>query len=145
MGCRKFDSNQPALLSTMSRDEVLKHIHHAGSPPPAVCSCDTPNSSNTKLHWSSEELHRIMGCQKFRNYKRILQVSRNSEWVDGGEFPQSLGAFATIPKAQWGQPLERTQYRYLDAVHMDIAFGDCLSVGGFCYALILIDQATWYN
>jgi hypothetical protein len=28
---------------------------------------------------------------------------------------------------------------------MDIAFSDCLSIGGFCYALILVDSATWYN
>jgi hypothetical protein len=28
---------------------------------------------------------------------------------------------------------------------MDIAFGDCLSVGSFCYALILVDQGTCYN
>jgi hypothetical protein len=28
---------------------------------------------------------------------------------------------------------------------MDIAFGDCLSVGGYKYALILVDRATRYN
>jgi hypothetical protein len=28
---------------------------------------------------------------------------------------------------------------------MDITFGDCLSVGGYKYALILIDRATQYN
>jgi hypothetical protein len=28
---------------------------------------------------------------------------------------------------------------------MDIAFGKCLSLGGFLYALILVDRATWYN
>jgi hypothetical protein len=28
---------------------------------------------------------------------------------------------------------------------MDIAFGDCLSVGGFKYDLILVDRATRYN
>jgi hypothetical protein len=33
----------------------------------------------------------------------------------------------------------------LDAVHIDIAFGDCLSIGGFRYALILVDRATRYN
>jgi hypothetical protein len=37
------------------------------------------------------------------------------------------------------------QYLYLDAVHMDIAFGDCLAIGGFQYALILVDRGTWYN
>jgi hypothetical protein len=72
-----------------------------------------------------------MGCHKFRNYKHLLQVSRDGEWIDGGEFPSSLGSFATIPKSKRGGTLDRTKYRYLDAVHMDIAFGDCVSVGGF--------------
>ena len=57
----------------------------------------------------------------------------------------SLGSFATIPKAKRGAPLDRTSYHYLDAVHMDIAFGDCVSVGGYRYALILVDRATCYN
>jgi hypothetical protein len=86
-----------------------------------------------------------MGCCKFRNYKHLLQVSRGGEWVDGGELPPSLGSFMTIPKAKKGGALNRTKYRYLDAVHVDIAFGDCVSVGGFWYALILVDRATRYN
>ncbi len=111
------------LLSTMSRHEVLCLIHHDSTSLPAVCPCDTANNSDTKTHWSAEELHCIMGCQKFRNYKQILQVSRDGEWVDGGEFPPSFGSFATIPKAKWGLPLDCTHYWYLDTVHMDIAFG----------------------
>jgi hypothetical protein len=86
-----------------------------------------------------------MGCHKFRNYKHLLQVSRGGEWVDGGEFPPSIDSFVTIPKAKKGGTLDRTKYHYLDAVHVDIAFGDCISVGGFRYALILVDQATHYN
>ncbi len=65
--------------------------------------------------------------------------------MDGGEFSPSLGSFATIPKANCSGPLDCTRYKYLDAVHIDIAFGDCLSIGGFWYALILVDQATRYN
>ncbi len=133
------------LLSTMSRDEVLHLLHHDSTSLPAVCPCNTANNSNTKTHCSAKELHRIMGCQKFRNYKQILQVSRDGEWVDGGEFTSSLGSFATIPKAKQGLPLDRTHYWYLDAVHMDIVFGNCLFVGGYCYALILVDCATGYN
>jgi hypothetical protein len=86
-----------------------------------------------------------MGCRKFRNYKHILAVSRDGEWVYGGEFSMSLGFYATIPKAQRGTSLDRTSYRYLDALHMDIAFGDCISVGGYRFALILVDPATCYN
>ena len=86
-----------------------------------------------------------MGCRKFRNYKHILDISKVGAWMDGGEFSMSLGSYATIPKAKRGQPLDRTVYRYLDAVHMDIAFGDCVSVGGYRFALILVDRATRYN
>jgi hypothetical protein len=86
-----------------------------------------------------------MGCRKFKNYKTLLQVSRNGKWIDGGEFPPSLRSFPTIPKAKRGQPLDKTRYLDLDAVHMDIAFGDCLLVGGYKYALILVDRATRYN
>ena len=63
-----------------------------------------------------------MGCQKFRNYKHILEVSRDGEWRDGGEFPMSLGSYATIPKAKGGQSLDQTDYRYLDAVHINHCF-----------------------
>ena len=112
---------------------------------PLICPCDTANSFDKKTHWSAEELHRAMGCRKFRNYKHLLQVSRDGHWAEGGEFPPSLGSFTTVPKANKGKPLDRTKYLYLDAVHVDIAFGDCLSVGGFRYALILVNRATHYN
>ena len=142
------DSGEPpssTLISTMSREEVLALVHKDGTTLPAVRPCDTANSCDTKSHWTGEELHRVMGCRKFRNYKQLLQVSRGGEWVEGGEFPPSIGSFATIPKSRRGKSLDRTVYKYLDAVHMDIAFGDCLSVGGFRYALILVDRATRYN
>ena len=85
------------------------------------------------------------GLPQVRNYKHLLQVSRNGKWVDGGEFPSSLGSYATILKAKRGGTLDCMRYLYLDAVHMDIAFGDCVAVGGYCYALILVDHATRYN
>jgi hypothetical protein len=126
----------------MSREEIISLLHRDGSSPPAVRLCDTSNKSDTKTHWTAKEIHRAMGCRKFRNYKTLLQVSRDGQWVDGGEFPPSLGSFTTIPKATRGGPLDCTKYKFLDAVHMDIAFGDCLSVGGFKYALILVDHAA---
>ena len=36
------------------------------------------------------------------------------------------------------------QRHYLDKVNMDIVFGDCLGLGGFRYALLLVDVATRY-
>ncbi len=129
----------------MTSDKIAALLHHEGSSFPSVRPCDTANGSDTKTHWSSEELHCIMGCRKFRNYKHLLQVSRDGQWVDGGEFPLSFGSYATIPKSNWSGAIDKTQYRYLDAVHMDIAFGDCVAIGGYRYALILVDRATRYN
>ena len=86
-----------------------------------------------------------MGCHKFPNYKHLLQVSCDGEWVDGGEFPSSLGSYTTIPKAKCGGTLDPTRYHYLNAVHMDIVFRDCVVVGGNRYALILVNRATRYN
>jgi hypothetical protein len=121
----------PWLLSTMTPKDVARLVHHPGPSFLPVCPCDTANASDTKTHWTVEELHRIMGCRKFRNYKHLLQVSRDGEWIHGGKFPPSFGSYATIPKSHRGGAIDRTWYRFLDAVHMDIAFGDCVSVGGF--------------
>ncbi len=86
-----------------------------------------------------------MGCRKFRNYKHLLQVSCDGKWMGGGEYPASLGSYAMIRKSNSGGPIDRCKYKYLDVVHMDIAFGDCLPISGFWYALIMVDRATRYN
>jgi hypothetical protein len=120
------DPPSPKLLSTMSRVDVIWLLHHEGTVLPLACPCDTTNSSGKKTNWSAEELHRAMGCRKFRNYKHLIQMSQDGTWVDISKFPPSLGSFATVPISNWGKPLDRTRYLYLNAVHVDIAFGDCL-------------------
>jgi hypothetical protein len=65
--------------------------------------------------------------------------------MDGREFSASLGSYATIRKSNSGGPIDHHKYKYLDTVYMDIAVSDCLSVGSFRYALILVDRATQYN
>jgi hypothetical protein len=61
--------DSPWLLSTMSQVDVLWLIHHEGAVLPSIHPCDTTNSSDKKTHWSAKELHRAMGCMKFRNFK----------------------------------------------------------------------------
>ena len=129
----------------MSSDEITRLLHHPNTSLSDIRPCNTANASDTKTYWSSEVIYRITGCRKFQNYKHILDVSRDGAWVNGGEFPMSLGSYATVPKAKRGTSLDRTSYKFLDAVHMDIVFGDCVSVGGYRYALILVDRATHYN
>jgi hypothetical protein len=76
------------------------------------------------------ELIGLRFVEIFWNYKHILQVSQDGAWVDSGEFPPSLGSFATIPKTKCGQSLDHTHYLYLDVVHVDNFFGDCVTIGG---------------
>jgi hypothetical protein len=99
----------------------------------------------TKLHWTSEDLHPITGCRRFCNYKHLISITKDGSFINSAEFLVSLGAYTTIPKAPRGAPIDRTIYKYLDVVHINIAFGDCASVGGFKYALIFVNHATRYN
>ncbi len=95
--------------------------------------------------WTAEELHRITGCRRFRNYKHLIQSTKDGSFLDNQEFTISIGAYATIPKAPRGKPIDRTPSKYLDIVHINIAFGDCMSTGGYKYALIFVDRATRFN
>jgi hypothetical protein len=141
-----LDPVAPKLLSSLSHEEVVRLVHRPSFILPPVRPCDWSNGSNTKTHWNSEKLHHALGCRRFRNYKHIIQTSLDGQWIDGGEFPVLLGAFTTIPKAPRGGAIDRKQSFYLDIVHVvNIAFGDCVSVGGFWYSLVFVDQATCYN
>eukprot|EP00970_Alexandrium_tamarense_P002243 scaffold324_cov188-Alexandrium_tamarense.AAC.2 len=138
-------SAAPRLLSTISTTDILRLVHHPDTSPHPIRPCDTPNGSDTKTHWSAEELHRITGCRRFKNYIHLLQTSRDGVWTDSGEFRLALGSYATIPKAKRGTPIDRTRYRYLDIVHVDIGFGDGVALGGTMYALVFADRATRYT
>ena len=135
----------PKLLSSLSPDEVVQLVHCPGSLPPPVRPCNRSNGSDTKTHWTSEELHLALGCRRLRNYRHIIQTSLDGEWVDRGEFLLLLGSYTTIPKAPRGGSIDPEDSIFLDVIHVNIAFGDCISVGGFHYSLIFVDRATRYN
>jgi hypothetical protein len=52
----------PVLASTMSREDIISILHRDGSSLPAIRPCDTANNSDTKTHWTAEEIHQAMGC-----------------------------------------------------------------------------------
>jgi hypothetical protein len=88
-----------------------------------------------------------MGCCRFRNYKHLVAVTKNGRFLDTSKFLASIGTYTTIPKAPQVKPIDsdRSPSTYLDMVHLDIAFGDCMLVGGFKYALIFVGRALHYN
>ena len=92
----KLRSSAP--LECMEREEILTLLHHPNTSPPAIRPCDTPNASDTKSHWTAEELHRITGCRRFRNYRHLISTTKDGSFIDNGEFPLSIGSFTTIPK-----------------------------------------------
>eukprot|EP00978_Attheya_sp_CCMP212_P044287 scaffold306007_cov49-Attheya_sp.AAC.1 len=61
-----------------------------------------------------------------------------------GEPAPTLGDFATIPKSNRNTTGLARPKRYLDSVHMDIGYVDCIGIGGFCYVLVLVDCCTRY-
>jgi hypothetical protein len=140
---RKRKTSDP--LTCMDTKDIIELLHTPDSSPPPIRPCDTPNPSDTKSHWKAKELHCITGCCHFCNYQHLLSVSKDGTYINNGKFPTSIGAYTTIPKAPQGTAIDRTSTKYLDVVHLDIAFGNCMSVGGFKYALIFVDRATRYN
>ncbi len=65
--------------------------------------------------------------------------------LNSREFPLSLGSYATIPKAPRDKSTNPLPLKYLNILHVDIAFGDCVSIGCFKYALIFVYHATHYK
>jgi hypothetical protein len=142
---QKAKSKSTSPLVCMSTDDIILQLHHTDIAPPAVCPCNTPNASDTKCHFTAEELHQLTGCRRFRNYRHLIHASKDGQFLDKGEFPVSIGAYTTIRKAPRGQPIDRTPSKNLDVVHLDIGFGNCVSIDGFKYALIFMDRATRFN
>jgi hypothetical protein len=135
----------PKELECMSKDKIQTYLHHPESCFPPICPCNIPNVSDSKTAFTPEELHRLTGCCRFWNYQHIISTLKGGILCNTGKFPLSLGAYATIPKAAYGKPIDRLPSKYLGIVHVDIAFGDCVSVGGYKFALVFVDRATRYN
>jgi hypothetical protein len=87
----------------------------------------------------------VLWAVKFEIIKLCFRSVAMANGLTVENFPPCWVHLLPFQKAKRGLPLDKTKYFYLDAVHMDIAFGDCLSVGGYKYALILVDRASRYN
>ena len=148
------DTNSPHQ-TTLSDDELiqssnaplpkrtLQSIHHDVSKIPEVPPVYTPGPAEKRTLFDSLQLHRIFGCRKFRNQRHIIAASKNASLIKAGEMPKTLGDFTTINNPNKGKPLTRRR-KYLDKVHLDIVYGDCLGLGGFRYAMVLVDVATCF-
>jgi hypothetical protein len=123
--------------------KTLSSIHRDPSNLPPIPPSYTPGPAERRTTFDSLKLHRFFGHRRFRNPNHIIASSANAKLLKCGELPTSLADFATINQPNKGKPLTKKR-KYLDKVHMDIVFGDCLSIGGYRYALVLVDVATRY-
>jgi hypothetical protein len=90
----------------MTQDEIIAQLHHPETSLPPIYPSNHPNGSNTKSTWTPEELHCIMGCHCFHNYRHIIDTSKDGHLINTGEFPISLGSYTTISKAPHGKSID---------------------------------------
>jgi hypothetical protein len=138
-------SSRPFWLDCMAEDKIVMILHHPGTRLPPIRQCNTPDASKNKTTYTPEELHHLTGCRHFHNYQYTISTSKDGTLLNSDKFPLYLGSYATILKAPRGKPFDHLPSKYLDIVHVGIAFGDCVSVGGFKYTLIFVDQAPHYS
>ena len=101
--CVQAQHSPTAKLECMSDEEIIATLHHPNTRLPSVRPCDTPNSLETKRTYTPEELHRLTGCCRFRNYQHIISSTKDGVLLNTGKFPLSLSTYATIPKAPRGK------------------------------------------
>ena len=127
--------------STLLSQTMLNKLHSIPTDIPEVRPRNTPAACENRTTFDTLKLHKIFGCRRFCNQQHLAQSSANAKLISTDELPANLGSFATITNPPAGK-LSCRRRKYLDKVHMDIVFGDCQSLGGFRYALILVDVAT---
>ena len=104
------DLSEIKLLSTISRKDTLKHMHHHDTTFPEVQPCDTPTGLDKKTYYSAEEPHCATGCQKFKKYDHLVAGTQDSHYVDRDEFLLSLGSYSAKSSALHPTPLEPRRY-----------------------------------
>lgn len=104
----------------------------------------TPAPAENSTSFDALRLHLIFGCRRFRNQLHIAAASKNATIIKCGEMPQTIGDFTTMNNPAKGKSI-RKRRKYMDKVHMDIVYGDCMSLGGYRYGLVLVDVATRFT
>ena len=142
--------NQPQPLINIKAIEpsdklslrTLKLVHKETSNLPPIPPSSTPTPCENRTQFESLNLHHIFGCRQFRNQKH-LTAATNASLVNSGLLPSTIGSFATIANPEKGKPIKKRR-QFLYKVHVDIFFGDCVALGGYRYALLLVVVPTRY-
>ncbi len=137
---------RPTMIVTpkrISREALLSFLPNGCTTPPPIRPCDTANGSDTTRHLPADQIYRLYGNRRFKNYQNFCFAAKDSKFINGGHPTHTLGEFATIPKRKRGDPIPRPT-KALEKVHLDIVFGDGIGWLGFRYALQFVDRSTRY-
>ena len=124
------NSVEPLSIST------INVVHRCARNLPPILPSSTPAPCDYWTQFESLNLHHIFGCRKFLN-KKHLTTATNASLLNLGLLPSTIVYFATIanpPKVK----LIKKWRQYLEKIHMDIVFGDCVALGGHQYALLIV-------
>jgi len=100
--------------------------------------------SDTTTSYTIDQMRKMFG---FRNIQSILaelkQTTQNLHVSTTDNEPIiDLGEVSTIPKPRRNTTPLNLPEKFGDLIHMDILFGSGTSIGGYRYALFLVDRAT---
>ena len=129
--------------TTPLSQKLLSKMHSDPTDLPPIQPANTAAPCENRTSFETLKLHKVFGCRKFKTYRHLIAASDNAQLLHTGELPPTLGDFSTIATPPHGKTIKKHR-RYLDKVHMDIVYGDCMGLGGFRYALLLVDVATRY-
>ena len=101
-------------------------------------------SNQAQTTCDASKLHKICGCHFFTNKYHIIATSKNVKLTTTAELPAMIGYFTTIDNPHKGKWFTKCQ-KYLDNVHLGIMYGNCVALGGYQYAVVLVDITTRYT
>lgn len=109
---------------------MLRAIHDDISNLPEVPPSYTPGPAENTTAFDSLRVYRMFGCTKFKNQSHLTAASKNATLIRCSERPSTIGDYTTINNPPRGKPIKKRR-KFLDKVHLDIVFGDCMALGGF--------------
>jgi hypothetical protein len=97
----ELDASALQPLSTRLLTQLHKNPHNLPEVPPAY----TLGACEKRTQFDNLKLHKIFDCQKFRSQSHLVTASCNYSLINTGDFPDTLGDFATLTQPARRKPI----------------------------------------
>ena len=121
---------------------TLNLVHRDSTNIPPIPPSSTLAPCENWTQFESLNIHRIFVCRKFYNQKHCTAAT-NASLVNSDLLLSTICSFSTVANPPKVNTTEKWR-QYLDKVHMDILFGECVNLWGHWYALLIVDVSTRY-